>query len=113
MNLGNRWGADQDNEEVRAYIADRAHLLNRLCTDHVLWRQSLESCGRNASLAATWVDADGQEHTVAINGPFLDAHRHIIRSVMRDLLLCGAAGRDAVHSVFALQASMMKEGEAG
>jgi hypothetical protein len=112
MVLGNQWGAEQNNPALRAYIADRAHLLNKLCTDHILWLQSLDAFGRNASLAATWVDVYGREQTVAINWPYLDAHRKNIRSLMHDLLACGPAGQRAVEGIVALQTSMMEEGEA-
>jgi hypothetical protein len=84
--LGHKWsGGSRREEALRAFIADRTALLTKLCTDHLMWLQSLERCGRDASLAATWIDGEGQDHVVAINRAFLQAHRHIIRPVMADL----------------------------
>jgi hypothetical protein len=52
---------------LRAFVADRTALLNKLCTDHLIWLQSLERFGRDASLAATWIDGEGQETKVVKN----------------------------------------------
>ena len=72
-----------------AYRVNRADLLHKLLLDHVLWVQALERFGTDASLAATWVDRDGQEQVTAINQVFLIAHLRILRSAMHDLAACG------------------------
>jgi hypothetical protein len=102
-----------DVEDVRGYIADRAHLLNKALVDHLVWHQSLQHFGRDASLAATWIDHQGQDHVVTINRVYLEAHLKIVRSLMNDLVACGAEGKRAVQSIIALQISMLEEEETG
>ena len=104
---------DPDVEDKHGYIADRAHLLNKALLDHMVWRQSLEQFGRDASLAATWIDHEGQDHVVAINRVYLEAHLKIVRSLMNDLIACGSEGKRAVRSIVALQVSMLEEDETG
>jgi hypothetical protein len=104
---------EPDIAETQRYIADRAHLLNKALVDHMVWRQSLEQFGRDASLAATWIDHEGQDHVVAINRPYLEAHLKIVRSLMNDLIACGTEGKRAVQSIVALQVSMLEEEESG
>ena len=103
-----RWREDTDWDE-HAYIVDRAHLLNKVFTDQVLWEQSLLTFAREASLSATWMDACGQEHVVAINRAFLNAHYKIVRSLFLDLKACGAEGQRAIQAVVALQLSMLSD----
>ena len=50
---------EPDVEDIQNYIDDRASLLNKVFTDHVIWEQSLAAFGRDASLAATWIDHQG------------------------------------------------------
>ena len=83
---------------MQDYIEDRASLLNKVFTDHVIWSQSLEAFGRDASLAATWIDHQGEDHVFAINRVYLDAHFKIVRSLMNDLMACGPAGKRVVQS---------------
>ena len=109
-----RWRDDvePDEKDVQRFIEDRAHLLNKALVDHIVWRQSLEQFGRDASLAATWVDHEGQDHVVAINRAYLNSHLKIVRSLMNDLIACGTEGKRAVQSILALQVSMLEEDEA-
>jgi hypothetical protein len=102
-----------DVEDMHDYIADRASLLNKVITDHVIWEQSLEAFGRDASLAATWIDHQGEEHVFAINRVYLDAHLKIVRSLLADLSACGPAGSIAIQSIVALHAEMLGEDETG
>jgi hypothetical protein len=102
-----------DVEDMPDYIADRASLLNKAFTDHVIWEQSLEAFGRDASLAATWIDHQGEEHVFAINRVYLDAHFKIVRSLFADLAACGPAGNLAIQSILALHADMLSEEGAG
>ena len=108
-----RWRDDvePDEKDVQRFIEDRAHLLNKALVDHIVWRQSLEQFGRDASLAATWVDYEGQDHVVAINRAYLNSHLKIVRSLMNDLIACGTEGKRAVQSILALQVSMLEEDE--
>ena len=108
-----RWRDDvePDEKDVQRFIEDRAHLLNKALVDHIVWRQSLEQFGRDASLAATWVDHEGQDHVVAINRAYLNSHLKIVRSLMNDLIACGTEGKRAVQSILALQGSMLDEDE--
>ena len=108
-----RWREDVEPDEgdVQDFIADRAHLLNKALVDHIVWRQSLEQFGRDASLAATWIDHEGQSHVVAVNRAYLEAHLKIVRSLMNDLVACGPEGKRAVQSILALQVSMLEEEE--
>src|SRR4051794_23184065 len=87
-----RWVEDAEWDE-RAYIVDRAQLLNRVFTDQVLWEQSLATFAEDASLSATWVDGRGESHVVPIDRAFLDAHYKIVRSLFLDLKACGAEGQ--------------------
>ena len=87
--------------------------MNKVFTDHVLWEQSLEAFGRDASLAATWVDHQGEEHVFAINRGYLAAHVKIVRSLLADLAACGPAGNMAIESIVALHAEMLREDETG
>jgi hypothetical protein len=98
-----------DVEDMLDYIEDRASLLNKVFTDHVIWEQSLEAFGRAASLAATWIDHQGEEHVFAINRVYLDAHFKIVRSLLADLAACGPAGNIAIQSIVALHAEMLGE----
>jgi hypothetical protein len=98
-----------DVENMHDYIEDRASLLNKAFTDHVIWEQSLEAFGRDASLAATWIDHQGEEHVFAINRLFLNAHFKIVRSLLADLAACGPAGNLAIQSIVALHADMLGE----
>jgi hypothetical protein len=93
---------ESDVEEMLGYIEDRDSLLNKVFTDHLIWEQSLEQFGRDASLAATRIDHEGQDHVVAINRAYLKAHLTIVRSLMNDLVACGAEGKRAVQSIIAL-----------
>jgi hypothetical protein len=102
-----------DVEDIQDYIADRASLLNKVFTDHVIWEQSLEAFGRDASLAATWIDHEGEEHIFAINRVYLDGHFKIVRSLLADLAACGPAGNLAIQSILALHADMLSEEETG
>jgi hypothetical protein len=102
-----------DVEDMPDYVADRAFLLNKVFTDHVIWEQSLAAFGKDTSLAATWVDHKGQEHIFAINRVYLKAHLKIVRSLMNDLIACGAEGKRAVQSIISLQASMLEKDETG
>jgi hypothetical protein len=104
---------EPDVEHVHDYIADRASLLNKAFTDHVIWEQSLEAFGRDASLAATWVDHNGEEHVFAINRVYLDTHLKIVRSLLADLAACGPAGNLAIQSIVALHADMLSEDDTG
>jgi hypothetical protein len=105
---------DEPNvEDMQDYIEDRASLLNKAFTDHVIWEQSLEAFGRDASLAATWIDHQGEEHVFAINRVYLDAHFKIVRSLLADLAACGPAGNVAIRSILALHAEMLREEETG
>jgi hypothetical protein len=104
---------EPDVEDMPDYIEDRASLLNKVFTDHVIWEQSLEAFGRDASLAATWVDHDGEEHVFAINRVYLDAHFKIVRTLLADLAACGPAGNVAIQSILALHADMLSEDETG
>jgi hypothetical protein len=106
------WMADPEWDE-RAYIVDRAQLLNRVFTDQVLWEQSLATFAQDASLSATWVDGCGETHVVAIDRAFLDAHAKIVRSLLLDLKACGAEGQRAIQAVVALQLSLLREERAG
>src|ERR671917_83953 len=101
------------SEDIQHFVEDRAFLLNKVFTDHVIWEQSLEAFGRDASLAATWVDHTGEEHVFAINRVYLDAHFKIVRSLLADLAACGPAGNLAIQSILALHAEMLSEGERG
>ena len=98
---------------MQHFVEDRASLLNKVFTDHVIWEQSLEAFGRAASLAATWVDQEGEEHVFAINRVYLDAHFKIVRSLLADLAACGPAGNIAIQSIVALHAEMLGEDETG
>jgi hypothetical protein len=110
--IGDRF--DQpDVEDMPDYIEDRASLLNKVFTDHVIWEQSLEAFGRDASLAATWIDHQGEEHVFAINRVYLDTHFKIVRSLLADLAACGPAGSIAIQSIVALHAEMLGEDETG
>src|SRR5215212_8720447 len=100
-------------DDVRDFIQNRAHLLNKALVDHTVWRQSLEQFGRDASLAATWVDHEGHDHVVAIKRAYLKAHLTIVRSLMNDLIACGAEGKRVVQSIISLQVSMLEEEETG
>jgi hypothetical protein len=102
-----------DVEHMQHYIEDRASLLNRTFTDQVIWEQSLESFGRDASLAATWIDHQGEGHVFAINRVFLNAHFKIVRSLLADLAACGPAGNVAIQSIVALYADILGEEETG
>jgi hypothetical protein len=110
-----RWRKDgePDEDDVRDFIQNRAHLLNKALVDHTVWRQSIEQFGRDASLAATWVDHEGQDHVVAINRAYLKAHLTIVRSLMNDLIACGPEGKKIVQSIISLQVSMLEEEETG
>ena len=110
-----RWReVDEPGEDdLQHFIHDRAHLLNKVLSDHTVWRQSLEQFGKDASLAATWVDHEGQDHVVAINRAYLKAHLTIVRSLMNDLIACGAEGKRVVQSIISLQVSMLEEEETG
>src|SRR5688572_30621926 len=93
-----------DQPDVAAmpdYIANRATLLNKVFTDHVIWEQSLRAFGRDASLAATWVDQEGVEQVFAINRVYLDAHFKILRSLLAGLAACGAGGNLAIQRIVA------------
>jgi hypothetical protein len=107
------WFEDVESNEgdLQGFIADRAHLLNKALVDHIVWRQSLDQFGRDASLAATWIDHEGKDHVVAINRTYLQSHLKIVRSLMNDLVACGAEGKKAVQSILALQANMLEEDE--
>jgi len=104
---------EPDVEDIQNYIGDRASLLNKVFTDHVIWEQSLAAFGRDASLAATWIDHQGEEHVFAINRVYLDAHFKIVRSLLADLAACGPAGNVAIQSIVALHAEMLSEDETG
>jgi len=108
---GWREDTEQGEDDVRDFIQNRAHLLNKALVDHTVWRQSLEQFGRDASLAATWVDHEGQDHVVAINRAYLEAHLKIVRSLMNDLIACGAEGKRIVQSIISLQVRMLEEEE--
>ena len=113
MIRGWREDVEPDEDDVQGFIEDRAHLLNKALVDHIVWRQSLEQFGRDASLAATWVDHEGQDHVVAINRAYLKAHLTIVRSLMNDLIACGAEGKRVVQGIISLQVSMLEEDEIG
>ena len=102
---------EPDVEDMQDYIENRASLLNKVFADHVIWEQSLEAFGRDASLAATWIDYKGEEHVFAINRVYLQAHLKIVRSLMNDLIACGTEGKKAVQSIISLQVSMFEEEE--
>jgi hypothetical protein len=104
---------EPDVEDIQSYIEDRAHLLNKALVDHTVWRQSLEQFGRDASLAATWIDHEGQDHVAAINRAYLQAHLTIVRSLMNDLIACGPDGKRVVQNIISLQVSMLEEEETG
>ena len=110
-----RWreNGELGEDDVRDFIQNRAHLLNKALVDHTVWRQSLEQFGRNASLAATWIDHEGQDHVAAINRAYLQAHLTIVRSLMNDLIACGPDGKRVVQSIISLQVSMLEEEETG
>jgi len=108
---GWREDGEPGEDDVQDFIRDRAHLLNKALVDHTVWRQSLEQFGRDASLAATWVDHEGQDHVVAINRAYLEAHLKIVRSLMNDLITCGAEGKRIVQSIISLQVRMLEEEE--
>jgi hypothetical protein len=110
MIMGRRGASDRHSAELRAYVAYRAELLNRLCTDHALWVESLRAFGRGGSLVANWVDADGDEQNSVVNWRFLRAHRVILRGVLRDLLDCGPLGVKAVEAILTEQAALLEEG---
>ena len=107
------WSEDveSDEDDLQGFIEDRAHVLNKVLVDHIVWRQSLEQFGRDASLAATWIDHEGQDQVVAINRAYLKAHLKIVRSLMNDLVGCGTEGKKALQSILALQVSMLEEEE--
>lgn len=100
------WAHDLDDVALRE---NRATLLNTLMLDHLVWVQSLGQFGKDASLAATWIDGNGQEHVTAINQAFLDAHLRIVRSVMHDLAACGPEGQLLIRDIFADHFSMLRE----
>ena len=102
---------ESNEDDLQDYIQDRAHLLNKALVDHIVWRQSLDQFGRDASLAATWIDHEGQDHVVAINRAYLNAHLKIVRSLMNDLIACGTEGKRIVQSIISLQVSMLEEEE--
>jgi hypothetical protein len=104
---------EPDVEDMHDYIENRPFLLNKVFTDHVIWEQSLEAFGRDASLAATWIDHQGEDHVFAINRVFLDAHFKIVRSLLADLAACGPAGNVAIQSIVALHADMLSEEATG
>ncbi len=108
-----REDGEPGEDDVQVFIQNRAYLLNQALADHTVWRQSLEQFGRDASLAATWIDHEGQDHTVAINRAYLKAHLKIVRSLMNDLIACGAEGKRIVKSIVSLQVSMLEEEETG
>ena len=110
-----RWRevGEPGEDDLQDFIQNRAHLLNKVLSDHTVWRQSLEQFGRDASLAATWIDHEGHDHVVAINRAYLNAHLKIVRSLMNDLIACGAEGKRVVQSIISLQVSMMEEEETG
>ena len=100
-------------DDVQDFIQNRAHLLNKALVDHTVWYQSLEQFGRDASLAATWIDHEGRDHVVAINRAYLQAHLKIVRSLMNDLIACGAEGTQVVQNIISLQVNMLEEEETG
>ena len=100
-----------DEDDVRDFIQNRADLLNKALVDHIVWRQSLEQFGHDASLAATSIDHQGQDHVAAINSIYLQSHLKIVRSLMNDLVACGTEGKKAVQSILALQINMLEEEE--
>jgi hypothetical protein len=102
---------ESDEDDLQGFIEDRAHVLNKALVDHIVWRQSLAQFGRDASLAATWIDHEGQDHVVAISRAYLKSHLKIVRSLMNDLVACGTEGKKAVQSILALQVSMLEEEE--
>ena len=102
---------ESDLDEMQGFIENRASLLNKVFTDHVIWEQSLQAFGKDASLAATWIDHTGEEHVFAINRVYLQAHLKIVRSLMNDLIACGTEGKKAVQSIISLQVSMFEEEE--
>lgn len=110
-----RWRESREpgEDDLQDFIQNRAHLLNKVLSDHTVWRQSLEQFGKDASLAATWVDHEGQDHVVAISRAYLKAHLTIVRSLMNDLIACGAEGKQVVQSIISLQVSMLEEEETG
>ena len=84
-------------------------MLNEALADHAVCCQSLEQLGRDASLAATWADHEGQGRVVAVHRAFLQAHLQIVSSLMNDLVACGADGKRVVQSVISLQVSILEE----
>jgi hypothetical protein len=102
---------ESDDADLQGFIEDRAHVLNKALVDHIVWRQSLEQFGRDASLAATWIDHEGQDHVVAVNRTYLTSHLKIVRSLMNDLVACGSEGKKALQGILALQVSMLEEKE--
>ena len=102
-----------DVEDMQDYIEGRASLLNKVFTDHVIWEQSLEAFGRDTSLAATWIDHQGEEHVLRHQPglsrcPFQDRPLPVGRPRgMR------TAGNVAIQSIVALHAEMLGEDEAG
>jgi hypothetical protein len=97
------------NLDRAAYRENRATLLNKVMLDHLLWVQSLDQFGKDSSLAATWIDGDGQDHVTAINNAFLTAHLRILRSIMHDLATCGPEGQLIIRDIFADHFSMLRE----
>jgi hypothetical protein len=104
------WEQDLDRA---AYRANRAELLNKLLLDHVLWVRSLDRFGTDASLAATWVDRDGQDQVTALDQAFLAAHLRILRSVMHDLARCGPEGQHLIQTIVAEHLRLLHNQEEG
>ena len=84
-------------KEMQGYIEDRTSVLNKVFNDHLIWEQSLREFGKDACHAATWVDHQGEKHVFAINQVYLKAHLKIVRSLMNDLIACGAEGKQALQ----------------
>jgi hypothetical protein len=101
------WG--QGGFDLAAYRDNRAALLDKAVCDHLVWTQSLAACGNDASLAATWFDLEGNQHTTAVNEAFLQVHLRIVRSLMKDLTRCGPEGRLMVRDIFAGNFGLLRE----
>ena len=95
------WDMDRapDARTQEAYLRNRADLLSKILINHVVWAHSLERFPVEASLAARWTDVDGREQVAVINALWLQAHRHVVRSLVADLLDCGLPGQRLLQDV--------------
>jgi hypothetical protein len=94
-----------DSESLRAYLAQRAWVLQQALMNHLLWEEALRAAGPKTRLGARWVDHDGAVQITSIDQTFVQAHARILRALATELTDCGAEGRAALDAVLALVAA--------